>query len=161
MTASHLPQEPPRTPSPIPDTTPVGTWTATVRLPQETVTAEFRFTRTGEVALRTSVGSTGRGTWTPTAHADFIYLIEEYFPGDDGSAGWIAIEQEAVWRHHGFHSCGTSTVHDSGGGLIAVVEVTVSATRVDPADPDLSTPDDLLASLDRGSTAIRSRIENR
>ncbi|PRX51437.1 hypothetical protein B0I33_101591 [Prauserella shujinwangii] len=132
MTPPRPPEQPPGAACSGGDDTPVGTWTARVRLPQDTVEAEFRFTAAGHVRLTTRAGSTGSGTWTPTSEAGFAYRIRENLPGDNGSAGWIAVEQEAVLRHDRFHSYGTSTVHDRDGSPVVTADVTVSAKRLAP-----------------------------
>ena len=127
-------------PSAIATTTPVGTWDATVQVPNDAHQVTFSFAPSGRACLvfGTPGGATGSGVgaWWRTGASRFAFKIPHSVIAPDGTLiGSVEVNQDAQLNRDAFTSSGVSRVFTPDGTPTGTAQATVTASRTSGETP--------------------------
>ncbi|MFF7246184.1 hypothetical protein ACFZBU_20005 [Embleya sp. NPDC008237] len=128
--AAHRAEAPPSSTG----STPIGTWDATVTLPDSGHQATFAFAAGGVACMSFGgpgeFGGSGLGTWWRTGTNRFSFRILHDVHDPSGTVvGWVGVNQQALQQADTFTGSGVSQLFAADGTQTGTTTAQVSATR--------------------------------
>jgi hypothetical protein len=113
---------------------PVGTWDATVTLPDSAHQATFAFAAGGAACMTFGgpgeFGGSGLGTWWRTGTNRFSFKILHDVHDPAGTiVGWVGVNQQVLQQADAFTGSGVSQLYAADGTQTGTTTAQVSATR--------------------------------